>query len=574
MKEKRERNSRFLWAILGSCLLVFAGFVLIGQAFTEFGQIFLRNQDEQLYHLAQAVDRNIDSLLDGYGNNLDYVIGRRGFLEAEAEWLETGREENLLFRMEENIVAQDEMIIAILAIRDGEVALSTDDQTEYTIMNESGTEKLRTCKNQTGDIFAAFISEGANGMSYAAVMNLDQFYHHIVGDQLAEYDWVILTDAQREVLLYHQQKNLYVEEVDAVTGASCGADGVDILLSAQEQQVIDTSSYNYMDGESEEEYMARMVVLPTKETVNGAFAIGVVTNFEDFIAPLNTSAFKMICYCCVIISGVLLLLYIVLRFRKRNEKDLKELELLREKNEAMAILNEQTRELAHHQRLEMIGTITSSIAHEFNNLLTPIMGYSVLTLEQLPSDKEEIYDNVLEIYQASLRAREITSQLSRLTYKNKTAVNVPIHLDDLVKNVLHVAVPAMPEGVQVEQDLNSGGVVFFGNDTQISQMILNLVLNGFQAMEEKGGVLKVCTYLKEKEVFLVVSDQGVGIPEERIKNIFEPFFTTKETGKGTGLGLAIVQQVVSDHEGQIELETEEGRGTTFRIKFLKKVNHE
>ena len=83
----------------------------------------------------------------------------------------------------------------------------------------------------------------------------------------------------------------------------------------------------------------------------------------------------------------------------------------------MEALNRKNQELAHHDRLQTIGTLTSSIAHEFNNLLTPIMGYSILVLEQLPSDAEELYDNVLEIYNSSRKAKEIIARLSDLSRK-------------------------------------------------------------------------------------------------------------------------------------------------------------
>ena len=133
-----------------------------------------------------------------------------------------------------------------------------------------------------------------------------------------------------------------------------------------------------------------------------------------------------------------------------------------------------------------------------------------------------------------------------------------------------MAVPSVPSGVEVETSLEGGAGIFEGNETQISQMILNLVLNGFQAMEEKGGTLKVSTYSTEELVVISVQDEGMGIPKEHVKNIYEPFFTTKETGKGTGLGLAIVQQVVSEHQGHIRLNTKEGKGSVFIVEFPRK----
>ena len=230
MKKKGKFTNRFFLQMLGACLLIMIGMFFIGKAFTEYGQIFLKNQDEQLYHLAQAVDRNIENLLERYGKDLEYVIGRRGFLEAQQTWVDTGDTEDLLFRMEENIVAQDGMIKAILAMKDEEVFLSTDGQTDYHMMRYAGTEQFRASIDGAGNIYLGFLCEAGNGLSYAALMNLDVFYQQIVGENLAAYDWVILTDASREILLYRQKGKLLVEEVDAVTSATCGQDGVDILL--------------------------------------------------------------------------------------------------------------------------------------------------------------------------------------------------------------------------------------------------------------------------------------------------------------------------------------------------------
>ena len=136
-----------------------------------------------------------------------------------------------------------------------------------------------------------------------------------------------------------------------------------------------------------------------------------------------------------------------LRSGRRNERAQRELALLQEKNAAMEALNRKNQELAHHDRLQTIGTLTSSIAHEFNNLLTPIMGYSILVLEQLPSDAEELYDNVLEIYNSSRKAKEIIARLSDLSRKNTSLTFQYVSPDELVRKVLAVASPARPPHV-------------------------------------------------------------------------------------------------------------------------------
>lgn len=574
MGQEQKSKKHFFFELIMVCLLIVFGSIFIGRTFNEYGQVFLKNQDEQLLRFAELVDRNIDSLLERCMVNLDYVTKRRGFLEAEKKWTENGETEELLVRMTENLVTHDKLISTMLAIQDDKIFLSTDGRTDYQFLNEISSKKIQPCVSKDGAIYLALLCDGAENVQYAALIDLDIFYDRIVGEEMERYDWIVLTDVSGEIVLYNQQGKLLVEWADAVTGATCGSDGVEKLLSQQEKQKTDTSYYEYVDKVTMEKYTARMVTLPTNNTQNKVFAVGVVTNFEDIVEPFHKAGFRLIVYGGIVIAGVLLLLRIILRFKKTNDRDLEELQILREKNEAMEELTRKTKELAHHQRLETIGMLTSGIAHEFNNLLTPIMGYSILTLEQIPADREDLQDNILEIYQASCRAKEITSQLSNLSRKNASTAFGKVVLDDLVEKVLHVAVPAMPATVEVKKELRAGKCYLEGNETQLSQLILNLVLNGFQAMEKKGGQLTVTTFVDGEDIILQVKDTGMGIPEKVLAKIFDPFFTTKEAGKGTGLGLAIVEEVIREQKGTIHVDTKEGEGCTFIVRLPRMIHEE
>ena len=260
--------------------------------------------------------------------------------------------------------------------------------------------------------------------------------------------------------------------------------------------------------------------------------------------------------------GIILFLHLI----RRTARIRREAEALRRKNEAMEALNRQTQQLAHHQRLETIGTLTSSIAHEFNNLLTPIMGYSLMALEKLPPE-DELYDDLLEIYNSSRKAKTIISRLSDLSRKNSDSTFHQVSPDDLVRKTLDVASPAKPENVEVVRNLNCWDQRITANEIQLSQLLLNLILNAFHAMEDRGGVLTVDTSFDEKHIRIRVSDTGCGIPKENLPKIFEPFFTTKEAGKGTGLGLAIAAQVVEDHKGKIKVDSTAGERTTFTVSL-------
>lgn len=264
------------------------------------------------------------------------------------------------------------------------------------------------------------------------------------------------------------------------------------------------------------------------------------------------------------VTGALgVILVAVLHMLRSTARIQKEVEALQLKNKQMQELNKQVLQLNHHQRLELMGTLTSSIAHEFNNLLTPIMGYSLMALEKLPPE-EELYDNLLEVYNASREAKNLISRLNDLSRKQSETSFHMVSLDEVVSRALRVAAPAKPKTVEVQQNLNCWGQRIRINEIQISQLVLNLVLNGFQAIEG-AGKLTVETSFDERWAYIRVTDTGCGIPEEIKSRIFEPFFTTKETGKGTGLGLAIASQTVEDHRGKISLDSKVGEGTSFTV---------
>lgn len=290
-------------------------------------------------------------------------------------------------------------------------------------------------------------------------------------------------------------------------------------------------------------------------------------NYERLLDTVTVTAFYIMACGSMVAAGVGILLVLFLHQIRRTARLRKEADALREKNEAMEALNRQIQELAHHQRLETIGTLTSSIAHEFNNLLTPIMGYSLMAMEKLPAEEEELFDNLLEIYNASSKAKTIISRLSDLSRKNTDETFRLVSPDESIRKTLEVAEPAKPKNVEVMRNLNCWDQRIRANEIQLSQLLLNLILNSFHAMEETGGTLMADTSFDETCIHIRIADTGCGIPEEIKHRIFEPFFTTKEAGKGTGLGLAIAAQVVEDHNGSIQVESTEGKGTVFLVSL-------
>src|SRR5687767_12293156 len=229
------------------------------------------------------------------------------------------------------------------------------------------------------------------------------------------------------------------------------------------------------------------------------------------------------------------------------------------------------------QRLATIGTITAVIAHEFNNLLTPIVSYSQYALQSAQSespDRELIKKALAKSFQGSTKAGRICASMLGLA-RGESSFG-PVSVQKLVDETLLVlARDPQKDGialrVQVQPEL---GVT--GDPIQLEQVLLNLLINARQAMLGRGGsiTIKAQPVEGEDEVRLQVIDTGPGIPEKLLPKIFQPFFTTKGTArkgepKGTGLGLAICKEIVEHHKGRIEVNSVVGRGTTFGLVLPK-----
>ncbi|NTV13034.1 MAG: PAS domain-containing protein [Desulfobulbaceae bacterium] len=233
-------------------------------------------------------------------------------------------------------------------------------------------------------------------------------------------------------------------------------------------------------------------------------------------------------------------------------------------------------QLSQAQKMEAIGTLAGGIAHDFNNILSPIVGYTELAKDLAASDPK-LSGYLNQVSEAALRATALVRQI--LTFSRKSEQQkMPLQIALVVKEALKLLRSSIPTSIEIRQEITSQALVL-ADPTQIHQILMNLCTNAYQAMEKSGGILAVS--LQETEitpgkilggeiapgryVVLAVSDSGCGMDKETQVKIFEPYFTTKAAGKGTGLGLAVVHGIVKDHQGAINVYSEPGRGTTFRV---------
>lgn len=235
-------------------------------------------------------------------------------------------------------------------------------------------------------------------------------------------------------------------------------------------------------------------------------------------------------------------------------------------------------QLRHSQKMEAIGTLTGGIAHDFNNILTAILGYGNLLKLKISADNSVLANYVDQILAASERAANLTRSL--LAFSRKQVIHPkPVNLNEIVKGVEKLLMRVIGEDIEFKTILLDRDLIIMADSGQIEQILLNLATNSRDAMPD-GGMLTIETSYVEYEgkhsgfldsiapgayAVISASDTGKGMDETTRQRIFEPFYTTKELGRGTGLGLSIVYGIIKQHQGDIHVYSEPGKGTSFKV---------
>jgi PAS domain S-box-containing protein len=237
------------------------------------------------------------------------------------------------------------------------------------------------------------------------------------------------------------------------------------------------------------------------------------------------------------------------------------------------------RNLQESQKLESLGVLAGGIAHDFNNLLTTILGYASLIDMRLPAGSP-LREDLGRISQVAERAADLCRQMLAYSGRGRFVLG-SLDLNEVIREIIGLLGVSLSRKVVPHFDLAEGLPPILADATQVRQVILNLVLNAAEAIGDRPGLIRVATTVRRMDrasltsaggspdlpegdyVVLEVADTGCGMDEETRRRIFEPFFTTKFTGRG--LGLAAVLGIVRGHKGAIQVESEPGRGSTFRL---------
>jgi nitrogen-specific signal transduction histidine kinase/ActR/RegA family two-component response regulator len=239
-------------------------------------------------------------------------------------------------------------------------------------------------------------------------------------------------------------------------------------------------------------------------------------------------------------------------------------------------------QLWESQKMEAVGTLAGGIAHDFNNILAGMLGFTEMAMDDVPPE-HPVFSHLSHVLKGGMRARDLVKQI--LAFSRKTShKRSPIALSPLITETIRFLRASISATIQIAFTMTATSDTVLATPMEVQQILMNLATNASLAMGEAGGALEISLIdtdfapdspvlgpdvMPGEYVQLIVKDTGTGMSPEVMKRIFEPFFTTREVGKGTGMGLAIVYGIVKDLHGTITVESEAGKGSTFRVSLPK-----
>lgn len=359
-----------------------------------------------------------------------------------------------------------------------------------------------------------------------------------------------------------------------------GVDGTTIMPSYYDEEDI---SFSYSAGNGcdvEWVYEAKdgipkktqkLIAYETVEMGEEDFTLCIIEDYDKVTQPIE----RMALYFCLLGAALLIwtigFIYNISEQQKKEALLVKELQHEKTLNETM---KKQEGLMQKYNHSKTMSVLTGSIAHEFNNLMTPIVLYADL-LEENEVVFREMPEEITELKSATMRCEELAKQLLSYSRQGKAEkVLTDYDVTFAINEAVNMVKKLLPENIEFKESVCKTSYYIHGQVGTMNQILLNLTTNAIHAMKN-GGVLSVQFGLStdnEKEVRLIVEDTGTGIPPEIHRQVFHPFFTTKQVGEGTGIGLTVVKRLTEEHGGSIRVKTKVGKGTKFILDFPRVMN--
>lgn len=575
VKIKRIRMNIIILAIVA----VFIGglFSLSFAAWNQYESRLLQNQEDQLLIISKSLSQYMEVSIENYENGIRYLSemeSNDGLSEDHAKnYIESHND------FVSDIIwygAENEMIKSVY---------STEVQQEIFLSAVDDNIEIYQLTDNEDTNYLGFKMEGESGNSICLLVDAEKYYRRLISDiQIGTNGYVMIKNSDGKIIMHPNdiQWGLDVIEGRRELYPELDYDSLEEMIKEQQSGKEGISEYySYWWTNPDLPRVKKVSAYAPAKVGEGFWIVSTVTDYDDLYEPIADGFLRILLFFSAIILMFILLIFGIIRLLLKNRKNASEISYLKELNSVLEEMHRSEEEIRHQQRLQIMGTMTGGIVHEFNNFLTPILGHAEL-LKMTFSPESEEYDSANEIFEAAEKAKDVIRQISSLSKKNVETIYKNIHIKKLIQRFLKMAQSVCPANVYTESRIDLDQESILGNATQINQVLLNIFVNAVQAIDGKEGKIEItCRCVPrdhveseikipsvwQKFVCIDIKDNGCGMDKETLEHIFDPFFTTKKGGQGTGLGLALAEQIILSHKGVIFAESELNQGTTFHIGF-------
>ncbi len=588
----QKNHSKFyigIWVLAAVILAVIVGF-FGWQVWNNYKQDIIEQQEQQLQITSDALASSITEDISDYAMDTGYIAS----LVQEA-----GHDSTLDEAWQEKVFTdylnqyQEYVKDLIYSDMHGNVLFRRDSfekTEEYDVFSMDDTT-IRVAMCSDGKLYFILEQSLSDGCRIQAFLDANEYYNRLLSDiTIGENGYVVLKNTEGVVYMHPASEQIghtIIEGRKELYGdlEFSSLEGLLENQVASEKGVLEYYSYWWTNPDLP---LVKKVSAHTHVNLgDGYMIVSIVMDYDDITAPINAGFISV----AATLAGIFLVLVafaaVIVVQMMHSRKNQEEIAYLKDLNEVLEKTKKGEEAIAHQQRLQIMGTMTGGIAHEFNNMLTPIMGYSEMLVDILPEGSEEA-DYAQEIFNASDKARDVIRQIASMSRKNMETVYTFIPVKKALKRTVKMVHSVVPSNIMLCESNVFADEGFWGNETQFNQVLLNICVNAFHAIgsENQGTVsihgevvtsqvmAKRHSQITEQAILpeylcICVEDNGCGMEPDILAQIFDPFFSTK--GKhGTGLGLSMAEQIIHSHKGYIFAVSNPGVGSRFFI-YLPKV---
>ena len=567
-----KRLRTLLLPLAVGALLLAVLTLMAAETWKDYKSTLINSQTQQMELVVQSISDSIRFSLEEYTDRLDAAAGK--LRENPSQPLNLSRSDSITDLWVED--AEGNIVYSRYGVR-----LVCD-----VLLTQDG--KISYWQYHQGDHHYLVLKEPVDDRAVCLVVDSEAVYDQLVSDiHVGTNGYIVIKTADNRIVMHPESAQWGIDILEGrrklYQQYELDMSSLEELLAAQLAQPSGIMAYySYWWTDPDLPRVQKISAFRKLELGDSFWTVSAVVDYDDLYQPVARSFRKMAGMFCVIAGIMALLTLLLFRLQKKNNRSAARITALQEVNTALEELHRSEEFLQHGQRLQLMGTLTGGIAHEFNNFLTPITGYADLIMVDADPDSE-IYDNAREISEAAEKARDVVKQISAMGRKNVETIYDAIPVAKMLTQTRKLVETNCPKHIQLVEQIELEGEEVLGNKTQLQQVLLNICVNAIHAIGSQPGTLTLRADTVQRQTLMQrlpdekiptvwpeylrirVTDTGSGMEKETLQHIFEPFFTTKKTGEGTGLGLALAEQIIRTHRGYICAESTLGQGSTFSI---------